>query len=129
MDYAILQNKSGHFIKPSRLSFQAAASHVRWQDTMHKITLTDMLGDDVWPITGVTFILMQKAQLDSQKTKALLDFFKWCYNEGDQWAEYLDYVPIPSVVFEDIVQSSWLTLYDGTYGQQLWIPSDEETTN
>lgn len=47
-----------------------------------------------WPIAAPTYILMNKNPVDKQKSKLALDFFKWCYENGDAMAEELDYVPL-----------------------------------
>ena len=60
--------------------------------------LTNQPGDESWPITGATFILMHKQQKDPQKAKQVLDFFDWAYRNGDQMAEELHYVPMPDKV-------------------------------
>lgn len=47
-----------------------------------------------WPIAAPTFILMHKNSRDKQKSQAALDFFKWAFDNGDQMADDLDYVPL-----------------------------------
>jgi phosphate transport system substrate-binding protein len=103
----MLQNRDGNFVKPEAKNFQAAASGADWKSTpgFYQI-LTDQPGQDSWPITGATFILMHKMQKDPQRARQVLDFFKWAYEHGDQMAEKLDYIPMPNSVVE-LIFADW----------------------
>ena len=68
--------------------------------------LTDQPGDNSWPITGASFILIYKSQTDPIRAKALLSFFDWCYKHGQDIAKTLDYVPIPMNVV-DLIEENW----------------------
>lgn len=107
MSYALMQNKDGQFVKPSNETFQAAASNANWEKApgFYEI-LTNEPGQNSWPITGATFILVQKTQQDPQKGKEVLDFFDWAYANGDQMALELDYVPMPDNVVK-LIHDSW----------------------
>jgi len=102
INYALLQNRDGEFVHPNQQSFQAAAASIDWSNKEADVVLTDQVGKETWPITGATFILMYKDQSNPEKAQALLNFFKWCYHEGDQFAEFLDYVPVPEVLVKNI---------------------------
>lgn len=105
MTYAMLQNRAGAFVKPDAKSFQAAAAHADWAKApgFYEI-LTNEPGQDSWPITGATFILMHKQQAKPADAKHVLDFFAWAYTHGDQMAESLDYIPMPQKVVQLIYQ-------------------------
>jgi phosphate transport system substrate-binding protein len=70
--------------------------------------LTDQPGDGSWPITGASFVLIHREQHDAARAKSLLDFFAWCFAEGDAAASNLDYVPMPDDVVT-LVESLWRT--------------------
>src|SRR4249920_2429832 len=59
MSYVQLQNKDGVFTKPDDDAFKAAAAGADWSKSFYQV-LTDQAGKESWPITGATFILMQK---------------------------------------------------------------------
>jgi phosphate transport system substrate-binding protein len=107
MTYAQLQNREGHFVKPESMNFQAAAAGADW---MHApgfyMILTDEPGNESWPITGATFILMHKAQQDPEAARRVLEFFNWAYDNGDQMAEQLDYIPMPDSVVK-LIRQEW----------------------
>lgn len=107
MTYSLLKNKDGKFVGPSIESFQAAAGNADWKNAPgFYMVLTDQPGEKSWPISGASFIILQKTQPDSAKAKAMVHFFDWCYKHGAEIAEKLDYVPIPANVV-DLVQSAW----------------------
>lgn len=102
-----LQNKSGQFVSPTIETFQAAAANADWKNTKgFAVVLTDQPGEKSWPITGASFILIHKQQMDSTKATAMLKFFNWCLNHGADMAEKLHYVPLPGTVVAEI-QNAW----------------------
>jgi phosphate transport system substrate-binding protein len=107
MTYAKLRNGAGQFVAPTSKAFQAAAANADWKTAPgFYLVLTDQPGAESWPITGATFILFHKEQADAAKAKAVLSFFAWCYANGQQQAEALDYVPMPKKVI-DLVEATW----------------------
>jgi phosphate transport system substrate-binding protein len=105
--HAQLQNQAGNFVNPTIETFQAAAANADWKNAPgYYLVLTDQPGDNSWPITGATFILVHKKQTDANLARAMLAYFDWCYRYGGETAEKLHYVPIPMNVVE-LVQDSW----------------------
>jgi len=115
-----LQNKDGKFVDPTSENFQAAAANADWKDAPgFYMVLTDQPGDNAWPITGATFILMHKEQPKPEVAKAVLSFFAWAYANGDQMANDLDYVPMPDSVV-DLVEATWKSDIKGSNGDMVW---------
>jgi phosphate transport system substrate-binding protein len=104
--YTAMVNKSGGKVLPSLDSFAAAAGNADWTKAQDfYLVLTDQPGQDVWPISGATFILMQKQAVDAAKSAEALKFFKWAYEKGNDMAKQLEYVPLPDNVHQVIMQS------------------------
>ena len=119
MNYTLMQNAAGQFVAPEDVSFKAAAAGADWSKSFYQI-LTQQPGAQSWPITGATFILMQKVQDKPAQAAATLKFFDWAYKNGDKTAEDLDYVPMPAQVKAQI-EKLWNTeLKDGS-GKQIAI--------
>ena len=110
MVFAQLQNAAGNFVSPDDDAFKAAAAGADWSKSFYQI-LTQQPGKDAWPITGATFILMQKAQDKPAQAAATLKFFEWAYKSGDKTAEELDYVPMPPAV-KGVIEKSWAEIKD-----------------
>lgn len=110
MTFAQLKNQAGNFVSPEDNAFKAAAAGADWAKSFYQI-LTEQPGKDSWPLTGATFILMQKAQDKPAQASASLKFFEWAYKNGDKVADDLDYVPMPAAV-KSIIEKSWADIKD-----------------
>lgn len=110
MTYAQLKNTAGNFVSPDDSAFKAAAAGADWAKSFYQI-LTEQAGKDAWPITGATFILMQKTQDKPAQATASLKFFEWAFKNGDKVADDLDYVPMPAAV-KTTVEKSWADIKD-----------------
>ncbi|MBB1599319.1 phosphate ABC transporter substrate-binding protein PstS [Variovorax sp. UMC13] len=104
MTYAQMQNAAGTIVSPDDSAFKAAASGAEWSKSFYQI-LTNQADKGAWPITGATFILMQKVQDKPANAASVLKFFDWAYKSGDKTAEDLDYVPMPDVVKTSIAKA------------------------
>jgi phosphate transport system substrate-binding protein len=96
-----LINHDNKVVTASPASFSAAAAGANWNasDGFYVI-LTNQPGADTWPIVATTFILVP---VDSNKRQQALNFFHWCFATGARAAEQLDYVSIPTLVYQKIV--------------------------
>ncbi|HEU4852454.1 MAG TPA: phosphate ABC transporter substrate-binding protein PstS [Telluria sp.] len=120
MQHTQLKNKNGEFVQPDDLSFKAAAAAADWSKTPgFGVVLTDQAGKGAWPITGASFILMHKTQVDTAKGKEVLKFFDWAFKNGDAAALELDYVPMPDTV-NKLVQQNWKTSLKDSSGKAIW---------
>jgi phosphate transport system substrate-binding protein len=112
MTFAQLQNKDGAFVSPDDTAFKSAAAGADWSKSFYQI-LTDQPGKASWPITGATFILMQKTQDKPAQATAALKFFEWAYKNGDATADGLDYVPMPAAV-KTAIEKAWGEIKDAS---------------
>ncbi len=107
LSHALLENREGRYVAPTIQSFQAAASNADWANAPgFYMVLTDQPGQESWPITGASFILLHREQQDGKKAAALLQCFRWCYRNGGETAVKLHYVPMPGKVVA-LVEDLW----------------------
>ena len=101
--YGLVENKAGRFVQPSAATFQAAAGAATWENTtdFYRV-MTDAAGDDSYPITATSFILMPKQPKDRARSKVAIDFFRWSLESGRDDATALNYVPLPADLVERI---------------------------
>lgn len=116
MVFAQMQNQSGVYVSPDDNAFKAAAAGADWNKTFYQI-LTNQPGKDAWPISGATFIMMQKTQDKPANATAALKFFTWAYANGDKMADDLDYVPMPDNVI-GAIEKAWGDIKDAS-GKQV----------
>jgi phosphate transport system substrate-binding protein len=119
MSYVRMKNASGKVVSPEIKAFQAAASSADWSHAdAFFLILTNQPGDQSWPITGASFILMHTNNSDAAAAQTALKFFDWAYTKGDGLAEQLDYVPLPDNVVK-LIQTTWSKSIM-SQGKALW---------
>jgi phosphate transport system substrate-binding protein len=118
--HAQLKNRDGNFVQPDDETFKAAAANADWARTPGMaVVLTDQAGKQSWPITGASFILMHKQQVDSFKGKEVLKFFDWAYKNGGAMAAELEYVAMPAAVSKQ-VNELWKAQFKDIMGKAIW---------
>ncbi|MDX1269995.1 MAG: phosphate ABC transporter substrate-binding protein PstS, partial [Oceanisphaera sp.] len=119
LTYSLLKNQAGNYVAPTSATFQAAAANADWANAEgFYLVLTDQPGEESWPITGASFILVYKEQARAATAKEVLAFFAWCYRNGAATAEKLDYVPMPDAVVS-LVEKTWAEQIKSA-GQPIW---------
>lgn len=117
-------NKAGKTVEPSSATFQAAAANADWKSQPgYGVILANQPGDQSWPMTAATWILLYKKPQDAAATGEALKFFAWSYAKGDKSAEELDYVPMPDKVVNDI-QKMWSADIKDAGGKPLFSPTN-----
>ncbi|MFZ6767570.1 phosphate ABC transporter substrate-binding protein PstS [Undibacterium sp. Di26W] len=120
MAYTLLKNADGQFAEPDDENFKAAAAGADWSKAPGMyLVLTNQPGKITWPITGASFILMHKAQADSEKGKEVLKFFDWAFKNGAAMAAELEYVSLPAPVVK-LIEDSWKAKVKDASGKALW---------
>jgi phosphate transport system substrate-binding protein len=107
LTHVALTNKAGKTVQPTVAAFQAAAANADWAKAPgYYVILTDQAGDQSWPITAATFILMHKQPTDKAAAAEAIKFFTWAFEKGGKAAEELDYIPMPASVV-DLIKKTW----------------------
>ncbi len=105
--HTALVNKAGKTLQPTVATFQAAASNADWAKAPgYRVILTNQPGDQSWPITAGTFILMHANPTNKAEAQSALKFFAWAFEKGDKMAEELDYIPMPDSVVA-LIKQTW----------------------
>ena len=121
MTWTRMLNKAGKAVAPDGDSFQAAAANADWSKAPgFYLLLANQGGDNSWPITAATFILVYQKPEKPADVKVALQFFDWAYRKGTKMAQELDYVPMPPAVITQ-VQKSWAAIQDAG-GKPVWAP-------
>ena len=106
LTFTSMVNKAGKTVAPTMDAFQAAAANANWSVPGFYQILADQPGDESWPMTAATFILMYKTPANVAASNDALEFFKWAYEKGDKMAQDLDYIPMPDNV-KKLVEAMW----------------------
>jgi len=116
-----LRNKAGNFVRPTPESFSSAAENADWSVPHFAADLIDTQGTDSWPIVSPTFILLPMNPQDPERSRNVMRFFDWAFQNGDDIARQLEYIPIPDKV-ADAVRQAW-TQQIKSGGQPVWTAS------
>ncbi|EPC4489714.1 phosphate ABC transporter substrate-binding protein PstS [Serratia liquefaciens] len=116
--YTKLISADGKAVSPTEESFSTAAKGVDWSKTFAQ-DLTNQKGDNAWPITSTTFILVHKEQKNPAQGTEVLKFFDWAYKTGAKQANDLDYATLPNEVIEQ-VRAAWKTNVKDSSGKALY---------
>lgn len=116
--YTKLVDADGKPVEPSEQSFSDAAKGADWSQSFAQ-DLTFQKGNNAWPITSTTFILVKKEQVSADKGEAVLKFFDWAYKNGGKTTTSLDYAPLPDSVVTRI-RAAWKTNVKDSAGKALY---------
>jgi len=95
LNYVQLKNSAGRFVAPSFATFKSAAASGNFDASKNfYLWLVDAPGKNAWPIAGATFILLAKEKKDTNKK--VVKFYDWAFDNGDNTATNLIYVPLPN---------------------------------
>jgi phosphate transport system substrate-binding protein len=102
MPTVAVRNRQGTYVAPTLESVQeAAAGFLDDLPPDLRVSITDPPdGDDAYPISGFTWMLLRRSQIDRVKATAIVDFIYWVLTEGDELARQLHYSPLPDEVRE-----------------------------
>ena len=107
LTHASMVNKAGKIVEPTLDAFQASAANADWANAPgFYLILANQPGDQSWPMTAATFILMPKKPPNPAASTDALNFFRWAYEKGGKMAEDLDYIPMPENVLK-LVEDMW----------------------
>jgi phosphate transport system substrate-binding protein len=120
MTYTKMVNKAGETVSPEMKTFQAAAANADWKSQPgFGVILANQPGDDSWPMTAATWILVYKQPQDPAATAEALKFFAWAFKNGNKMVEELDYVPMPENVKSEI-EKMWSTDIKDSAGKPIF---------
>jgi phosphate transport system substrate-binding protein len=99
IDFGLVQNAAGEFVRCSIDSVTAAASSAASQmPADFRVSITNSPGTGVYPISSFTWLLFYEDPKDKQRAKIMVDFTKWALTEGQKFTKDLGYAPLPANV-------------------------------
>jgi phosphate transport system substrate-binding protein len=110
--YGSLQNKAGKFVSCSLASVTAAADGAaKDMPADFRVSITNASGENAYPASTFTWLLVYQKQSDPKKGKVLKDFLNWMLTDGQQYAQSLGYAPLPkSVVAKEMAALKKISL-------------------
>jgi phosphate transport system substrate-binding protein len=98
IDYGLVKNSSGTFVKASLDSVTAAAASAKSMPADFRVSITNAPGKDAYPISSFTWLLIPEKSKEAAKGKILADFLTWMVDDGQKMTAELTYAPLPENV-------------------------------
>jgi phosphate transport system substrate-binding protein len=96
LPFAQVQNAAGKWIDPDFESItKAAYNNMSKFQGDFRTSITNAPGDDVYPISSYTYLLVYAEQTDRAKGRAMKNFLQWVLRDGQTYARQLNYAPLP----------------------------------
>ncbi|HKB13555.1 MAG TPA: phosphate ABC transporter substrate-binding protein PstS [Vicinamibacterales bacterium] len=91
---ARLENRAGRFVDPDPGNAASAFVDVPLPENL-RLYVPDPPRDDAYPIVTLTWVLLYRHYGDPRKSAEIRDLFRWCLNDGQQYAGALGYAALP----------------------------------
>jgi phosphate transport system substrate-binding protein len=99
LPYGLVRNSSGNFIRAELASVTAAAAAAaKEMPDDFRVSITNPVGANAYPIASFTWLLVPATIEDGVKRQAIVDFLHWMLTEGQKHAEPLAYARLPKEV-------------------------------
>lgn len=106
-------NPAGKSIHASVETVSAAAASLKEVPADLRVSITNADGDQAYPISSFTWILLYKDQADPAKGKALVDYLWWATHDGQTLSGSLTYAPLPKEFLPYVERSLQSVSADG----------------
>lgn len=93
-----VKNAAGNFVKASLESTTAAAASANDMPADFRVSITNAAGQDSYPISSFTWLLVPADWKDKTKQKVFVDFLNWMLDQGQTMTSELNYAPLPDSV-------------------------------
>lgn len=99
LSHAAIRNRAGKFVGASIEGITAAAaSMVGDMPEELRLSIVDPPGDQAYPISAFSYVLVYREQPDAALGRALARFLAWATRDGQRLGPALDYAPLPAEV-------------------------------
>lgn len=105
ISFGEVKNASGKFVKASIEGVTAAAGSLKQMPADYRVSITNAPGDDSYPISSFTYLLIPAKPADAAKEKVLKDMLSWIVKSGESEASQLSFAPLPQSVQEKVLKT------------------------
>jgi len=63
-----------------------------------RVSITNAPGKSAYPISSFTWLLLYENPKEKDRSKTMIEFFKWALTEGQKYCAALGYAPLPAGV-------------------------------
>lgn len=106
MESAMLQNRSGHFVRADLRSLAIAAASSEIPDDF-RVWITDAPGSDAYPIASFMWFLVPDSYPSDAQTRDFVEFLRWTtHNDPQMVAAKLGFAPLPKELLDRVYQAT-----------------------
>jgi phosphate transport system substrate-binding protein len=105
LEFGEIQNAAGKWVKASIEGVVAAAAGAKALPNDYRASITNAVGDDAYPISSFTWLLVPLHSSDAAKGKLLKDLLTWIVTSGQSEAESLAYAPLPKPLVSRVLET------------------------
>ena len=105
ISYGEVRNEAGNWVKASIEGVGEAAASVKQIPADFRISITNAPGQNSYPISSFTWLLVPLRSSDAAKRRTMKDLLTWIVNTGEGEAASLSYAPLPPQVAEKVLQA------------------------
>jgi phosphate transport system substrate-binding protein len=99
MEYGLLKNAAGNFVKADFNTVSDAASGAaKDMPADFRVSITNAPGKNAYPLSSFTWLLIPDKFTDQTKKKSIVDFLQWMLTTGQADAQALSYAPLPKSI-------------------------------
>jgi phosphate transport system substrate-binding protein len=102
---ARIKNAAGEFVKPTEKTIAAAALEAKITDDF-RVSLTNATGKESYPISSFTWFYVPVKAKDPERGRAVADYLKWIYSDGQKVAQDQGYALLPGELLAKVVAAA-----------------------
>lgn len=104
ISFGEVKNASGKWVKASIEGVTAAAATAKIPAD-YRVSITNAPGDNSYPISSFTYLLIPAKSTDANKSKVVKDLLSWILKSGEPEASSLSYAPLPESLSEKVLKT------------------------
>lgn len=105
ISFGSVKNADGKFVKASIESVTAAAASIKQMPADYRISITNAPGENAYPISSFTYLLIPTTGSDAAKRRVLKDLLSWMIKSGEGEVSNLSYAPLPSELQQKVLNT------------------------
>ncbi len=104
IQFGEVRNANGKWVKGSIEGVTAAAATAKIPAD-YRVSITNAPGDDSYPISSFTYLLIPTKINDPNKAKIIKDMLSWIVKSGEEQASSLSFAPLPQVLSDKVLKT------------------------
>jgi len=104
ISFGEVKNSSGKWVRASIEGVTAAAATAKIPAD-YRVSITNAPGDDSYPISSFTYLLIPAKPTDANKSKVLKDMLSWIVKDGEGQVSTLSYAPLPQALADKVLKT------------------------